>query len=161
MYNDITTVYQISNKGNIRHKVKLNIRKTSINKGYEYCDIYVLQKPTKIGVHRLVATAFVPNPLNLPEVNHKNHNRLDNRVENLEWTSYSENMTHFGLKNSKSVIMIDKDTDEILKEYNSIVDASRDVKTSDSNISLVLKGKQMTAGGYKWKYKDKILASSV
>ena len=146
MYNDITTVYQISNKGNIRHKVKLNIRKTSINKGYEYCDIYVLQKPTKIGVHRLVATAFVPNPLNLPEVNHKNHNRLDNRVENLEWTTSQNNSIHsrtnLNRQTCKKVIIRYEDVEKtkIMKRYESINDAAKDIGIAISTISALLRG---------------------
>ena len=48
-----------------------------------------------IGVHTLVAQAFIPNPYNKKEVNHKNRNKEDNSVENLEWVTHQENMTHY------------------------------------------------------------------
>lgn len=67
---------EISDSGYVR----VLIRTKSIKKNYK--------------VHRLVATAYIPNPKNLPEVNHKNGDKTDNRVENLEWCNRQENMDH-------------------------------------------------------------------
>lgn len=65
-----------------------------IGHGYESVMLYKDKKPSKFLVHRLIALTFVPNPDNLPEVNHKNAERLDNRPENLEWVSSKENKQH-------------------------------------------------------------------
>lgn len=62
--------------------------------GYEYVDLYFSQRKEYWLVHRLVAKLFIPNPSNLPQVNHKNGIRSDNRVENLEWVTCSENHIH-------------------------------------------------------------------
>lgn len=62
--------------------------------GYFYVGLNAPNKKKKGRVHRLVAMAFIPNPLNLTQVNHKNGNKLDNRVENLEWCTHKQNMKH-------------------------------------------------------------------
>lgn len=95
--------YQISNLGNVRslmyHNAK-GIRRTSLLKpatdrsGYFRCALSKNNILTTFKVHRLVAQAFIPNPLNLPQVNHLNGNKQDNRAENLEWASNSTNQIH-------------------------------------------------------------------
>jgi hypothetical protein len=136
----------------ISHKKYISSRD---NAGYQYVTLYNntgIQKD--FSIHYLVAKNFIENPDNCPMVNHKNHNRNDNRVENLEWVTYSENMIHFGKKNGKSVIKLDIDNN-ILKIYNTIKDASEENNISSSNISNTCKDRQKTAGGFKWKYNEK------
>ena len=82
--------YEISSKGKLRNKHK-RILKTWINHGYVNVEIKKNKKPFKFRIHRLVATAFIPNPKSLPEVHHKNHIRDDNRSENLQWSGKVEN----------------------------------------------------------------------
>ena len=84
--------YQISNLGNIRNKNTNRILKQSTNaKGYKIITLHINKKRVTYRVHRLVAEAFIPNPNNYPVINHKNGNKMDNRVENLEWCTYSFN----------------------------------------------------------------------
>ena len=83
--------YEVSNMGQIRNKTTGHIRKPRVHRGY--CDINIMKNNTRIyrRVHRLVAIAFIPNPDNLPEINHINEDRTDNRVENLEWCDRTYN----------------------------------------------------------------------
>ena len=80
-------------------------------------------------VHRLVAEAFIPNPTNLPEVNHKNHKRTDNCVDNLEWCTQKDNVydsysTMSPIRNYRRCTLYDKDGKEIAK-FISVTEASR------------------------------------
>ena len=70
------------------------LKQRSNNSGYNVVDLYQNKKKKTLLVHRLVASAFMPNPKNLPTVNHINGNKLDNNIQNLEWASYSENNQH-------------------------------------------------------------------
>lgn len=89
--------YDVSNKGNIRNKkTKKNIKTKVVKRlGYVLVNLQVGAKgerrPRSFRVHRLVAKAFIPNPDNLPQVDHVNGIKTDNRVENLEWVTGKEN----------------------------------------------------------------------
>lgn len=68
--------------------------KQSIRNGYPCVDLCVKNKRKSHHVHRIVAATFIENPQNFPQVNHKNGNKLDNRMENLEWCTASQNKKH-------------------------------------------------------------------
>ena len=157
-------LYQVSNYGRIKslsridargHKRKEKILKLIHDKdGYLLVNLYKNNKVKIHSVHRVVAQAFIPNPDNLPEVNHKIDNfehRSDNRVENLEWCTHEYNC-NYGTrneklsesnkgKNSKKVKCIT--TNEV---FNSIKDAEEKYGVSHQNISKCCKGKYKSAG---------------
>ena len=87
--------YSVSNEGNIRNDKTGRILK--LHKGTSgYYQVMLGRKTSPLYVHRLVAKAFIENPNNLPQVDHINGNKLDNRVENLRWLSVSDNCWSFG-----------------------------------------------------------------
>lgn len=104
----------------------------------------------KESVHRLVAKTFIPNPHDYPEVNHKDENSLNNRVENLEWCSRQYNAEY---SKGKRISQYDVDNEKIA-EYKSIVHASILTGISRTAINNCLSGWSRTAGGYVWRYEE-------
>ena len=87
--------YRVTEDGLVWSKYKDGYLKTVVTeKGYLKVELRLANQRRKIGIHRLVAEAFLPNPGNLPEVNHKDGDKTNNHVTNLEWCTHSENMKH-------------------------------------------------------------------
>ena len=153
-------LYQISNLGRVRslncrgHKGCIGILTPRLDgKGYEMVALYKEGKARNIKVHRLVAQAFIPNPNNYPQVNHKDENKTNNDVKNLEWCTNEYNH-NYGTRNervgkslSKKVICIT--TGEI---FNSMREACRKYNISVGSMTECCQGKRKTVGGYKWEY---------
>lgn len=93
-------LYEISNNGEILSKTRRKILKQNNSKGYNRVILSKDGKPQHFLVHRLVAIAFLPNPHNLPQINHKDENKLNNNVENLEWCDAKYNI-NYGNHNQK------------------------------------------------------------
>lgn len=136
------------------------LKPSSTKGGYLKVGIKIDGKFINKKVHRLVAQTFIPNPENLPEVNHKNCIRDDNSVENLEWCSKSYNRQYrekYGASQTEAVghpvFAINLATLEV-SHFSSQGEAGRELGVFGQSISNVIKGKIKQAGGY-WFKEDK------
>jgi hypothetical protein len=150
--------YEISNFGRIRN-IKGLILKQGLNAGYFIINILDNNgKRKKFYIHRLVADAFLDIEPNNLQVNHKDGNKENNIITNLEWVSQSENIKHAYDNNliKRYNIEIEQYTLEgiFLKLYNSLRDAANETNTDSASIINVCKGRRKTAGGFIWKYKN-------
>ena len=148
--------YMVSNLGRVK---SLNYNKTGKEKimkgvpdGYGYFQLSLCKegKVKNCRINRLVAQAFIPNPDNLPEVNHKDKIRTNNRVDNLEWCTTQYNVEY---SRAKAVIGINKVSGLIL-EFPSANEAKRQTGINQSNIIQCCKGRRKSTGGYYWHYAD-------
>lgn len=167
-------LYQVSNTGKIKalqrfHKTsnyssigyiaKEKIKTVFYSKQDSYGRVGLNKngKTTRKYIHRLVAEAFIPNPYNLPEVNHKDENKKNNCVENLEWCSrkynnnYGKRNKQVSIKNTKKRKIYQYDlSNNLIKIWNSIPEIKlAGFKTG--HIGCCLKGKRQSANGYLWK----------
>lgn len=178
-------VYQVSNLGNVK---SLNYGRTGIEhnlkqkiygsgSGYYYVGLSMYGKVRMLRVHRLVAEAFIPNPQNLPQINHKDENHFNNNVDNLEWCDEVYNANYgtrkrriaetrqkkYGftpswekekIKNEKlelkKIKQISKNG-QLIKIWDSPLTASIELGIDISSICKCCKGKYKTAGGFIWK----------
>lgn len=157
--------YEVSNLGNVKSlnyrgsgKERLLIPSNkNIRDHNDYKQVFLFNENggKKFSVHRLVALAFIPNPNGYTDVNHKDENPSNNRVENLEWCSHLYNLNYGTIKNKmrqshkRKVVQLSKDG-EVIRVFDSIKEAEEILKIS--NISGCCRGKYKTAGGYKWEY---------
>lgn len=172
--------YDISSFGNIKNNKTNKILKLQKNySGYlRVTLINTIKKSISCIVHRLVAKAFIKNPENKPTVNHIDRNRSNNHINNLEWSTMSEQNYHSALVAKKErpliykpVCKIDIITNNVIEEYNSISDAARwiidnklteikdknrnNISIISSKICAVANNKRNKAYNFKWKYISK------
>lgn len=154
----IETHYSISDDGVIKNILTNRILKQQKTKDYYYAvAIFINGKQKHCRVHRLVAQAFIPNPNNKPYVNHKNGDRGDNRVENLEWCTPSENTQHAvntGLltpRNERSVVQYSLDG-QLIKIFDSITQAAQETNSLTEKIIMCCQKERLTHNGYQWRY---------
>lgn len=146
--------YTISPDGVVTNKRGVELKGEISNAGYKRVSLSNNHvKHQKMSVHRLVAETYIPNPDNLPEVNHKNEDKLDNRVENLEWCTTLYNLNHSHVIDKASAAKFTKvrciTTGE---EYNSIKEASNALNLHHSNIVACCNGRRPKCGGMEWEY---------
>ena len=160
-------MYEVSDQGRVR---SLKFGKERILRpgmdgcGYLQVGLWKNGDRNVFLVHRLVAQSFIPNPDNLPEVNHRDENKENNFVQNLEWCSDKYN-TNYGTRNqrvsekntngklSKPVLQFTKDG-ELVGEWKSMMDVQRNLGYANQHISSCCKGKLKSAYGFIWKFKD-------
>lgn len=158
--------YYITIDGKIYSKNNRGYLNLAISDGGYYC---INIKKKKYYAHRLVAMAYLDTPP--PEKNQVNHidgNKLNNHVSNLEWVTHNENSKHSKQTNpqqyahlQKKVAMKDINTGEIIKIFNGLKEAAKFTKVNSGSICRVCKGRQKTAGGYKWEYIEEESRSDV
>jgi hypothetical protein len=154
--------YEVSNTGNIRSKITNKILKPTLINGYLAVGVRIEKKTKMSFIHREVAISFLICSNDTYIVNHKDGNRTNNNLENLEWVSQSENVKHAyrsGLNKGKRLSVSQFTLDNIfVKQYKSLLDAEIETGISNGQISNVCRGirGRKTAGGYIWKYTDYI-----
>ena len=148
-------LYQVSNLG----RVKSNTKELHLNTntyGYKHVTLSKGNVQKTALVHRLVASAFIDNPLGLPQINHKDGDKSNNASSNLEWVTQKSNNLHAiktNLRKAKKIVVIGSDN-TIIKEFSNRMeineflgrDACQDLITRCCN------GKRKTAYGYAWRY---------
>lgn len=159
--------YSVSNLGRIKNLSTGKILKPiNSGNGYFRVALYSASKVQLVSVHRLVATAFIPNEKNLPQVNHKNENKADNTADNLEWCTAAYNANYgtkqirvvntkrknniyqrFAEKISKAIYCL-----ETRKTYPSIKIASENTGLDRTGLSRACTGVYKTCGGFHWSF---------
>ncbi|MGG0891665.1 NUMOD4 domain-containing protein [Cytobacillus horneckiae] len=163
--------YQASNLGRVKSLPRLikrkgvrgnQLRKGKVlsscidTRGYVSVKLYKGNRCKTINVHRLVCLAFIPSEDVGLHVNHKDGDRTNNNVENLEWCTRRENVLHaikHNLKTYKTKAVNQYDLQgKFIRRYESIKEAAEETRISASNISAVISGNQGSAGDYLWEY---------
>ena len=161
-------IYEVSDYGRIRsidrfveievrgRKIKKKykskiIKPSTINSGYQVVWLSKHGEVSPFSVHRIVAIAYIENPNDYEDVNHKNGNKKDNRVENLEWCTRRENIQHcYHVLGRKPPVVTSVRCVETGEKYASIKDAARATNLTPGAISHAINGFSKTAGVYRW-----------
>lgn len=155
-------LYEVSNLGRIRSIFRwkhYKIIKQRIEKGYFRIGLWNKGKARWFHVHRLVAMSFIPNPNNLPQINHIDENPLNNNIKNLEWCTRKYNC-NYGTRNKrireKNYIPVLQYTidGKFVAEYKSIQTAANLINKNSGHISGCCRGKRKSAYGFVWRYKS-------
>jgi hypothetical protein len=149
-------LYAVTSCGKVWSYKKQKFKAQRLRKdGYMDINLYKDRKVKSFLVHRLVAQAYIPNPLGLSDINHLDENRTHNWVNNLQWCSHKDN-NNYGTHNeriakahSKPVYCVELD-----KTFPSLKSAGEELNIHSQNISACCKGKQKTTGGYHWRYAE-------
>lgn len=166
------STHQISNLGRVRVKERIihtstgnRIYKSKLlnpqttNGNYKFVILIVNNNRKTAYIHRLVAEAFIPNPDNLPCVNHKDEDKNNNEVSNLEWctvaynNSYGTRLDRVSKAMSKPILQYTL-KDEFIREWSSTKEAAKSIGCGRENINSCLIGRTKTASGFKWRYKE-------
>jgi len=151
-------LYQVSNLGKVRTIKNGEAEMSQQENRNGYMTVHLRNKGVerRAMVHRLVAEAFISNPDELRDVNHKNGDKSDNRVENLEWVTHLDNMTHsfreLG-KNVRHIVQLSLDG-VLIDRWNSITEAAEATGICRTDIGACCRGERTMAGAFEWKYEE-------
>lgn len=154
-----TTIYSVSSTGEVRNDNTGYILKKQMQDGYMKVGLTINGNMKRCSIHRLVATAFIPNPDNLPIVNHLDGIKNNNNVENLEWTTVSGNALHahqaglIGYQKRRPVRQFSANGDWLM-DFESATEAARQCELLPEKIIDVCRGNRKTHGKYQWRYQD-------
>ena len=147
-------LYAVTSCGKVWSYQNNRFLKPFLTRGYFRVRLYKYNSSKQFFVHRLVAMAFFPNySKKLSQINHKDENKINNCVGNLEWCNAKYNINYgnhnkrVSRKHCKKVYCV-----ELNKIFNSAKQAATQLKLFDSNIAKCCKGKYKTTGGYHWEY---------
>lgn len=150
--------YQVSNMGRVKSlkfgKEKI-LKSNNDGGGYFMVNLSKDRKQKTHRIHRLVASAFLPNPDNLPQVNHKDEDKSNNRVENIEYCDAKYNNS-YGTRIEriqKPILQFTKE-DKLVRKWSSLTDVEIELGIKHGDISKCCKGKRKAAGDYKWGYAE-------
>ena len=164
-----TITYMTTNQSGIEFETSKycpeKILKTASLRGYQIVSLRRNSKSKTYQVHRLVAEYFIPNPNNYPTVNHKDENKANNRVDNLEWCTVEYN-SNYGTRNQRIAEKLKENenfyipilcydlNNNFIKRYNSAEEAAQELGISGSGITACCRmySGRTSAGGFKWKY---------
>jgi hypothetical protein len=153
--------YQVSNLGQIKSLNYNRTGKPRIMLPHEGKDGALSVQLCKDGaikmfrLHRLVGDAFIPNPTNSPEINHKDENPKNNSVSNLEWCDRVYN-NNYGTRTARASAALSKPVVQLFEGkfvavYRSAREASQKTEINYKSIRKCCRGERKTAGGYEWK----------
>ena len=173
---DTDGVYQVSTLGRVRSVDRMvksgsgtrlekgRLYDPSLSKGYPHITLRRNGWQRSVPVHRLVAETFIPNPDGLPVIDHINGNKMDNRVENLEWVTHSENTRRAMAMGLFTPKFSDEACEQSCKarrrpvvrsdgkHFDSLVDAAREANDNASNIKRVCDGERKRSKGYSYEW---------
>ena len=159
-------LYEVSSNGRMksykRYKEGKILKLSKYSNGYLFVKLSPMnthrgEYKKAYSVHRLVAETFIPNPNNYPCVNHKDGNKQNNNVDNLEWCTYSYNTKHAYKNNLKRTIHINQYelNGDFIKQWSSIKEASNTLNISYVGIVQCCRHRSKSSGNYIWRYAKK------
>lgn len=149
-------LYMVSNKGIVKNcRTGKILKPHKIKNGYLQVCLCKDWNKKMFLVHRLVALAFIPNPENKRTVNHKDEDKTNNCVWNLEWMTYKENNEYSDVLQTKRTPVEAYKDGELIGVFGSQHEAARQLGLFNQSINQVLKGIISQTGGYTFKYADK------
>lgn len=149
-------LYAVTSCGKVySYKSKKFLKPHKIKSGYLQVHLYKNGEQKTYYIHRLVAEAYLPNPEGLSQVNHKDENKENNALPNLEWCDESYNI-NYGSRNERAGKALSKPVFcvELNKTFDGTRAAARALGLDNSHIIKCCKGKLKTTGGYHWRYQE-------